>query len=126
MQMNMKRTAGFVLTALTILMCAQALVATGTAGVVNINTATVEQLALLPRVGPSVAGRIVEFREQNGNFKDTSDLLLVKGIGDKTFELIEPYIAISGKTSLSEKVKVVREGGTSASSTGDWSRGTRG
>ena len=81
------------------------------AGVVNINTATVEQLMLLPRVGPSVAGRIVDFREQNGRFKKATDLLLVKGIGDKTFELIEPYVAVSGETSLKEKVGAKGEAG---------------
>lgn len=83
------------------------------AGKVNINTATAEQLMLLPRVGPSVAGRIVEFREQNGNFKQTADLLLIKGIGDKTFEMLEPYVAISGETSLKEKVRVAGKGGSS-------------
>lgn len=86
--------------------------AADTAGVVNINTATAEQLMLLPRVGPSVAGRIVEFRDQNGRFKQTADLLLVKGIGDKTFALIEPYVAISGETSLKEKVRVERKDGS--------------
>lgn len=82
------------------------------AGTVNINTATAEQLMLLPRVGPSVAGRIVEFRKANGAFKQTVDLLLIKGIGEKTFELIEPYVAISGETSLKEKVRVERKDGS--------------
>jgi competence protein ComEA len=82
------------------------------AGVVNINSATVEQLMLLPRVGASVAQRIVEFRDQNGRFKQTVDLMLVKGIGEKTFELIEPYIAISGETNLKDKVRVGRKDGS--------------
>ena len=81
--------------------------------VVNINTATAEQLMLLPRIGPSVAQRILEFREQNGRFKEATDLLLVKGIGDKTFEMIAPYVAISGDTSLKDKVTAEREGGDS-------------
>ena len=67
---------------------------------------------LLPRIGPSVAGRILDFREKNGSFKQTSDLLLIKGIGDKTFEMIEPYVAISGETSLKEKVRVEGKGGS--------------
>ena len=82
---------------------------------VNINTASAEQLMLLPRVGPSVAGRIVDFRDKNGKFKQTADLLLIKGIGEKTFEMIEPYVAISGETSLKEKVRVKGKG----TSTGD-------
>ncbi len=83
-----------------------------TSGRVNINTASAEQLMLLPRIGPAVAGRIIEFREQNGSFKQVADLMLVKGIGEKTFTLIEPYAAISGETSLKEKVRVEREGGS--------------
>lgn len=78
-------------------------------GKVNINTATVEQLALLPRVGPAVAQRIAEFREQNGGFKAAADLMLVKGIGEKTFELIAPYVAVSGETTLSAKVSSSRK-----------------
>lgn len=84
----------------------------GADGKVNINTASAEQLSMLPRVGPAVAGRIVEFREQNGSFKQVADLMLVRGIGEKTFELIEPYVAISGETSLSEKVRVERKDGS--------------
>lgn len=76
--------------------------------VVNINTADTEALMLLPRVGPSVAGRIVEFREQNGQFKAVEDLMLVRGVGEKTFELIRPHVAISGETTLVEKVQVPR------------------
>ena len=73
--------------------------------VVNINNADASQLALLPRVGPSVAGRIVDYRKQNGGFKKTEDLMLVQGIGEKTFELIKPYVATAGETTLREKVK---------------------
>ena len=73
--------------------------------VVNINTADIQQLMLLPRVGPSVAQRIIEFRETNGRFKTPEDLMLVRGIGEKTFELIEPHIVVSGDTTLTEKVQ---------------------
>ena len=78
------------------------------ARVVNINTADGSQLALLPLVGPSVAQRIVEHRKANGAFKKVEELMLVKGIGEKTFALIRPYLAISGETTLKEKVKGVR------------------
>jgi competence protein ComEA len=74
-------------------------------GKVNVNEATAEQLALLPRVGPAVAQRIVEFREENGAFKAAEDLMLVRGIGEKTFERLVPYVALSGETTLSEKVR---------------------
>jgi competence protein ComEA len=76
---------------------------------VNINSADVSQLALLPRVGPSVAQRIVEFRKENGPFKKPEDLMLVRGVGDKTFELIKPYVAVAGETTLKEKVRSSRQ-----------------
>jgi competence protein ComEA len=73
--------------------------------VVNVNSADAAQLALLPRVGPSVAQRIVDYRKQNGPFKKPEDLMLVQGIGEKTFQLLKPYVAIGGETTLKEKVK---------------------
>jgi competence protein ComEA len=73
--------------------------------VVNINTADASQLALLPRVGPSVAQKIIDFRKENGPFKSAEDLMLVQGIGEKTFQLLKPYLAVSGETTLKEKVK---------------------
>lgn len=77
---------------------------------VNLNTASVEQLQLLPRVGPSIAMRIVEFREKNGEFKKVEDILLVKGIGSKSFEALKPYLAVTGATTLQEDIKVPRKG----------------
>lgn len=73
--------------------------------VVNVNSADAAQLALLPRVGPSVAQRIIDFRKENGPFKSAEDLMLVQGIGEKTFQLLKPYVAVSGETTLKEKVK---------------------
>ena len=75
-------------------------------GKVNINTATAEELELLPRVGPSIAGRILEFRDKNGRFKTPQDLMLVRGIGEKTFEDLEPFITLEGETTLTQKVRV--------------------
>jgi competence protein ComEA len=111
------RSTRFVPLVVALLLFAQGASAAGS-GVVNINTATAEQLALLPRIGPAVAARIVEFREQNGSFESTSDLILVRGIGDRTFALIEPYVTVTGETSLEEKVSVSSEGGGSGWSPG--------
>jgi competence protein ComEA len=72
--------------------------------VVNINTADVGKLSFLPRVGPAVAERIVDYRKENGPFKSAEDLMHVRGIGEKTYALLKPYIALSGETSLTEKV----------------------
>ncbi len=74
-------------------------------GKVNINSASAEELTLLPRVGATVAARIIEFRDANGAFEATEDLMLVKGIGERTFELIMPYVSLSGETTLVEKVR---------------------
>lgn len=75
---------------------------------VNINTATSEQLQLLPGVGPALAGRIVAFREANGPFEKVDELAAVQGIGDKSLAKLRPYVATSGNTSLSEKVRQPR------------------
>lgn len=55
-------------------------------GRVNINTATLEELQTLPRVGPKIAQRILDDRAANGPFTDATDLIRVKGIGPKTLE----------------------------------------
>lgn len=74
-------------------------------GVVNVNSADESQLALLPRVGPAISGRIVEFREANGEFTAKEDLMLVRGIGERTFLLLEPFVVIEGDTTLTTKVR---------------------
>jgi competence protein ComEA len=79
------------------------------AGKVNINSASVDELQLLPRIGPSVAARIVEHREKNGQFKTAEDLMLVRGIGEATFELLKPYVSVTGGTTLTEKVPSPRK-----------------
>jgi competence ComEA-like helix-hairpin-helix protein len=79
------------------------------AGVVNINTADAAQLALLPRVGEKAAERIIEYRTEHGPFKKAADLMQVKGIGAKTFELMSQYVAVSGNTTLATKVKTPRK-----------------
>jgi len=55
-------------------------------GKVNINTASVEELAQLDRIGTQYAQRIVAYRETNGPFASPQDILNVKGIGQKTYE----------------------------------------
>ena len=78
-------------------------------GVVNINTASESQLMLLPRVGPSLAKKIVDYRSSNGEFKAPEELVMVPGVGDKTYELMAPYVAVKGDTTLKEKAKAAAE-----------------
>jgi competence ComEA-like helix-hairpin-helix protein len=79
--------------------------AAASSGVVNLNTADAAQLALLPRVGEKAAQRIIEYRTQHGPFKKTSDLMQVKGFGEKSYERISRYIVVEGRTTLTSKVK---------------------
>jgi len=78
-------------------------------GVVNINTADVAQLSLLPRVGARAAQRIVDYRKEHGNFQKATDLMQVKGFGDKTFERLSSYITVEGKTTLTSKIRSPRK-----------------
>ncbi len=77
-----------------------------TSGVVNINEAGADQLAFLPRVGPTVAARIIEHREANGPFASKEELMLVRGIGERTFEGLERFVATDGPTTLEAKVRL--------------------
>ncbi len=99
-------TATGIAAVLCLLLAAPALA--GEARTVNVNTATVAELQLLPHIGPSVAAKIVAQREKNGAFKTLDDLLLVRGIGESTYEQLKPYLALSGPTTLTEKVKLPR------------------
>ena len=69
-------------------------------GKLNLNTATAEQLMLLPTVGPAKAERILTWRKKNGAFRRTADLRRVKGFGYKTFKRLEPFLDIKGDTTL--------------------------
>ncbi|NVB84797.1 MAG: helix-hairpin-helix domain-containing protein [Kofleriaceae bacterium] len=69
-------------------------------GKLNLNTATEEQLMMLPTVGPAKAERIVVWRKKNGGFKRTADLRRVKGFGYKTFKRLEPFLDVKGDTTL--------------------------
>ena len=53
---------------------------------ININKATVDELATLKRIGPSYAQRIVDYRNENGPFQKPEDIMNVRGIGMKTYE----------------------------------------
>lgn len=86
----------------------QAVPAPAPSGVVNINTADTAQLAMLPRVGAKAAQRIADYRKEHGNFKKTSDLMQVKGFGEKSFERLAAWLTVEGKTTLTAKVHTSR------------------
>ncbi|HWW75277.1 MAG TPA: helix-hairpin-helix domain-containing protein [Pyrinomonadaceae bacterium] len=62
------------------------------AAAVALNTASREELEKLPGVGPVLAARIVEHRERFGRFRRVEHLLMVRGIGERRFLQLRPYI----------------------------------
>ena len=61
---------------------------------VNINTAGMDDLVLLPGIGQAIGQKIIDYRRQNGNFMTVEDLKKVSGIGEKKFEALKDYIKI--------------------------------
>ncbi|WP_099204188.1 ComEA family DNA-binding protein [Scatolibacter rhodanostii] len=62
---------------------------------ININTATLLELMELEGIGESTAKKIIQYREENGPFSESSELLNISGIGEKKFASIEPYVTVN-------------------------------
>ena len=60
----------------------------------NINTASAEELESLSGIGPQMAKRIIQYREEHGNFISVDALMEVKGLGEKTLEKLKPFISV--------------------------------
>lgn len=65
-------------------------------GIVNLNTATAEQLQTLPGIGPVLASRIIAYREEYGSFDTIGELANVSGIGEKRLEEIWDLVTTGG------------------------------
>ncbi|HWI30398.1 MAG TPA: ComEA family DNA-binding protein [Microbacterium sp.] len=63
-------------------------------GRVNLNSATEADLDTLPRIGPAMAQRIIQWRDANGRFTSVEDLLAVPGIGDKMLETLRALVTV--------------------------------
>lgn len=63
-------------------------------GLININTASIEELKKLPGIGDAVAGKIVSYRTENGNFSCIEDIMKVSGIKNKLFSKIKDQITV--------------------------------
>ncbi|MEX2043624.1 MAG: ComEA family DNA-binding protein [Patescibacteria group bacterium] len=66
----------------------------GSGGLVNLNTATAEELETLPGVGEVTAGKIIDYREAFGPFESPEELMEVSGIGEKTFEKMREKVTV--------------------------------
>lgn len=104
----MRKSPAIVLLGILILSLATAALA-DVPGVVNINTADATQLALLPRIGVKAAQQIIDYRTAHGPFHKTTDLMQVKGFGQKRFDKLNPYLVVEGKTTLTAKVSSPRK-----------------
>lgn len=98
MNTQLKKGLAFGLAAVLVLILAGIGSAGDQKAKININTATAAELENLPRIGPKVAERIVEFRTQNGNFKRIEDIMKVRGIGEKIFDEIKDLITVGPQT----------------------------
>ena len=97
-------------------------------GVVNVNTASADELMRLPGIGPSKAAAILATRGRlsGQRFGRVEDLLRVRGIGRATLRKLRPLVALSGSTTLVERTHTSRhstsraeDGADSPQETGD-------
>ncbi|MBI5746138.1 MAG: helix-hairpin-helix domain-containing protein [Nitrospirae bacterium] len=69
-------------------------------GLININEADKNQLTRLPGVGEKLAGEIIGYRRENGDYKTIEEIMNVNGIKEKRYSVISRYLVVSGKTTL--------------------------
>jgi competence ComEA-like helix-hairpin-helix protein len=73
--------------------------------VININTASAEEIAAVPGLGEKKSEAVVMFREKHGPFAKIEDIKKVDGIGDKLFERIMAYLVVKGDTTWKSSKK---------------------
>ena len=68
-------------------------------GVINVNTATKEELMMLPGIGEKTASAIVAYRKANGPFKTIDDMTKIKGISKKKLDKLRPSLVLTGQNT---------------------------
>lgn len=79
-------------------------------GVVNINTATEEELTRLPLVGPARAAAILALRTRLQRFRSADELVRVRGIGRVSMRRLRPFVVLAGDTTLQARPGARRAG----------------
>jgi competence protein ComEA len=64
-----------------------------------LNQATLSELGALPGVGPKLAQRVIEHRDEKGPFRSVDDLRQVRGIGRKKFDRLRPHVLVTNTKS---------------------------
>ncbi|HKT81651.1 MAG TPA: helix-hairpin-helix domain-containing protein [Vicinamibacterales bacterium] len=72
------------------------------AAIVNLNTATQQELETLPGIGARTAERIIEYRTKKGPFKKIEELMNVQGIGEKSFLKLKPQLTVAAKADTNQ------------------------
>ncbi|MEL6105538.1 MAG: helix-hairpin-helix domain-containing protein [Planctomycetota bacterium] len=75
---------------------------------IDLNTATLQELTLLPGIGGTMANRIVSDRRHRGDFHSVAELARVRGIGERTVAAIEPYCVAIPSENSSDRVVVAK------------------
>ena len=96
---RVSRSLGILAICLSLLLCPSAMAEPNLSGQVNLNEASIEQLALLPGIGIKRAARIVTYRARR-TFKRPVELARVRGIGLKTVRKLKRFLSVSGPSTL--------------------------